>query len=58
MEGLSGEVVAEGSVVRRCVALVEDEVDHGEHARRPVVDPVRLGHAEADAGVRDLGPRP
>ena len=48
----------QGSVVGGCVALVEDEVDHGQHARRPLVEPVRLGHAEADAGVRDLGPRP
>ena len=58
MEGLFGEVVAEGSVVRGCVALVEDEVDHGQHARRTLVEPVRRGHAEADPGVRDLGPRP
>ncbi len=60
MQRLLGEVVAErmGSLVGGSVALVEDEVDHGQHARRPLVEAMRLGHAETDAGVRDLGPRP
>ena len=58
VQRLFGEVVTEESVVGRRVALVEDEVDDGKHARRPLDEPVGLGHAEADAGVGDLGPRP
>jgi hypothetical protein len=53
-----GEVVAKDAVVRGRVALVEDEVDHSQHARRPLGEPLGLRHAEADAGIGDLGPRP
>ena len=39
---------------RRRVALVEDQVDGGEHRRQPVRQLLLLGHAVGDAGVGDL----
>ncbi len=52
---LGGEVLADRGVTGgREVALVEDQVDHGEHpveARRQVG---RRGHPEGDVGVLDL----
>ena len=51
---LRGEVGAQQWPRRRGVALVEDQVQHGQHRRQPVGELRLAGHPVGDAGVADL----
>ena len=43
-----------GQLAAAVVARVEDQVDHGQHARQPVGKQVRRRYPEGDAGLLDL----